>query len=59
MVKNFFKSGNVNGEENKDVFGNVTKPFTNFLKKPLTASEEEVRENPRARSAKLRVAIKN
>ena len=59
MVKNFFRSGNVNGEENKDEFGNVTKPFTNFLKKPLTASAEEVKENPRARSAKLRVAIKN
>ena len=59
MVKNFFKSGNVNGDEDKDFFGNVTKPFTVLNKKPITASESEVKENPRARSAKLRVAIKN
>ncbi len=59
MVKNFFKTGNISGEEEKDFFGNTNRPFTLVNKKPITASENEVRENPRARSAKLRVAIKN
>ena len=58
LVKNFFKSGNATGEVEKDVYGNFETPFKIITKKPLTASEEEVRENPRARSAKLRAAEK-
>ncbi len=59
MVKNFFKAGNGSGEEVKDLFGHSEKIFTLVNKKPITAAEEEIKENPRARSAKLRIAIKN
>ena len=59
MVKNFFKAGNASGEEVKDLFGHSEKIFTLVNKKPITAAEEEIKENPRARSAKLRIAIKN
>lgn len=59
MVKNFFKAGNSSGEEVKDLFGHSEKIFTLVNKKPITATEEEIKENPRARSAKLRIAIKN
>lgn len=59
MVKNFFKSGNVSGELNKDFYGNISRPMEQLTRKPIEASDVENRENPRARSAKLRVAIKN
>lgn len=58
MVKNFIKTGNIKGEIEKDVFGNYEKPFHVITKKPVEASEAEVKENPRARSAKMRVASK-
>ena len=56
MVKNFFKTGNVEGNEAKDFFGNDLSPWKLITRKPVEASEEEVERNPRARSAKLRVA---
>lgn len=56
MVKNFFKTGNVQGNESKDFFGNDLSPWKLITRKPVEASPEEVEENPRARSAKLRVA---
>ena len=55
LVKNFFRSGNLEGEVEKDFYGNVVTPFK-IIEKGLTASEEEVARNPRSRSAKLRVA---
>ncbi len=58
MVKNFLKSGNIEGELDKDFYGNITRPFELATKKPIEPSEEEVKQNPRARSAKLRVAVK-
>ena len=57
MVKNFLRSGNLEGEIEKDFYGNILSPFK-VLEKGLTASAEEVERNPRARSAKLRVAEK-
>jgi 16S rRNA (cytosine1402-N4)-methyltransferase len=59
MVKNFMKTGNIKGEIEKDLYGNYDKPFSIITKKPIEASEAEVKENPRARSAKMRVASKN
>ncbi len=59
MVKNFFKAGNATGEEEKDLFGHSNKIFSLANKKPITATEIEIKENSRARSAKLRTAIKN
>ncbi len=58
MVKNFINKGKVFGEVEKDFYGNEIKPFEAVNRKPIEAKEEEVRENNRARSAKLRVAMK-
>lgn len=58
VVKNFINKGKAYGEAEKDFFGNVRKPFKAVNRKPVEASEEEIKENKRARSAKLRVAIK-
>lgn len=55
-VKNYIKQGLLFGEAEKDLFGNVEKPFESITRKPIEASEEEQRQNPRSRSAKLRVA---
>ena len=55
IVKNFLRSGNLEGTIEKDFYGNILSPFK-VIEKGLTASEEEVERNPRARSAKLRVA---
>ncbi|MBQ8832063.1 MAG: 16S rRNA (cytosine(1402)-N(4))-methyltransferase RsmH [Paludibacteraceae bacterium] len=57
MVKNFLRSGNLEGKIEKDFYGNILSPFK-VIEKGLTASAEEVERNPRARSAKLRVAEK-
>lgn len=59
MVKNFMKRGSLTGEITKDFFGNVIKPFTEIVRHPITASEEEIERNSRARSAKLRIAERN
>jgi 16S rRNA (cytosine1402-N4)-methyltransferase len=56
MVKNYINTGKVFGEVEKDFFGNKIKPFEAVTRKPIEASEEEIEENNRARSAKLRVA---
>jgi 16S rRNA (cytosine1402-N4)-methyltransferase len=56
MVKNYIGTGKVYGELEKDFFGNPIKPFEAVNRKPVEASEEEVENNNRARSAKLRVA---
>lgn len=57
MVKNFFRSGNIDGEIEKDFYGNSLSPFR-VIEKGRMASAEEVERNPRSRSAKLRVAEK-
>jgi 16S rRNA (cytosine1402-N4)-methyltransferase len=59
MVKNFFKKGSVDGKETKDFFGNLLKPFTEINRKPIVPSEEEMVQNSRSRSAKLRIAERN
>ena len=58
LVKNFIKAGNVEGKEDKDLFGVVHRPLESVIRKPITASEEELKLNPRSRSAKLRIASK-
>lgn len=55
LVKNFFRSGNLEGMIEKDFYGNILTPFK-VIEKGREASPEEVERNPRARSAKLRVA---
>ena len=58
MVKNMIKSGNLDGEITKDFYGNVIKPLKAVNNKVIVASEQEQQENPRSRSAKLRIAEK-
>lgn len=58
IVKNFMKSGNFSGEQEKDFFGNVNSPLKLISSKPIVPTEEEIARNPRSRSAKLRVAVK-
>ena len=57
IVKNFLRSGNLEGTIEKDFYGNILAPFR-LIEKGRTASDEEIARNPRARSAKLRVAEK-
>ena len=56
IVKNFLKSGNLTGKVEKDFYGNPLSPFRLINRQVITASAEEVERNPRARSAKLRIA---
>jgi 16S rRNA (cytosine1402-N4)-methyltransferase len=58
LVKNYLHKGCFEGEPEKDLFGNVKKPFNLLTKKALTPSLDELRENKRARSARLRIGIK-
>ena len=59
LVKNIMKTGNTEGTEEKDIiYGTVKKMFKNLTSKPITPSEEEIKINTRARSAKLRVGEK-
>ena len=58
MVKNIMKTGNVEGKAEKDFYGNVQTPFRLVNNKVITPDEEEIANNPRSRSAKLRIAEK-
>jgi len=57
-VKNFMAKGKFQGEVEKDFFGNQQKPFNVITRKAIVATEEEIAQNNRARSAKLRIAEK-
>jgi len=58
LVKNYMRSGLFTGESEKDFFGNVNVPFRVLTRKAVVADDEEVERNPRARSARLRIAEK-
>jgi 16S rRNA (cytosine1402-N4)-methyltransferase len=58
MVKNYFRTGNLDGELRKDFYGNVESPLQPVNRNVIQAGEEEIQQNPRARSAKLRIAEK-
>lgn len=58
MVKNFMRAGNLRGEIEKDFYGNPLTPFKLITRKAVMPDIEEINQNPRARSAKLRVAEK-
>lgn len=56
MVKNFMKSGNIEGHMETDFYGRTRTPLRMTPTKPITPTNEEVERNPRSRSAKLRIA---
>jgi 16S rRNA (cytosine1402-N4)-methyltransferase len=58
LVKNYMRSGNLEGTVRKDFFGNVESPWKVLTRSVLTPSDEEIESNNRARSAKLRIAEK-
>lgn len=58
LVKNFMRAGNLEGKIEQDFYGRRMSPLKLLTSKPIVASEEEVERNPRARSAKLRIAEK-
>lgn len=59
LVKNFLKSGNLEGKVEKDFYGNPLTPFKLVSRKAIVPDEAETSQNSRARSAKLRIAEKN
>ena len=59
LVKNYFKNGMFEGSAEKDVYGNVNVPFRQENKKAIIPSDAEITSNSRARSAKLRIGIRN
>ena len=58
LVKHFFKSGNFEGRQIKDDYGNIYRPMRLITKKPIVPTDEEIQRNVRARSAKLRIGEK-
>ena len=58
LVKNFFKTGNVEGKAEKDFFVKINTPFKLINNKVIAPSDAEIERNPRSRSAKLRIAEK-
>ena len=56
LVKNFMRSGNFEGEVASDVFGNRDVPFELITKKPILPTADELQQNSRSRSARLRIA---
>ncbi|MGB0402930.1 MAG: 16S rRNA (cytosine(1402)-N(4))-methyltransferase RsmH [Salibacteraceae bacterium] len=59
LVKNFIKTGNFQGKLEKDFYGNIIRPYTPIPNKVIVASDQEKLSNPRSRSARLRIAVKN
>jgi 16S rRNA (cytosine1402-N4)-methyltransferase len=57
-VKNFLKTGNFEGKQDKDFFGKVNTPFKLINRQVIIPSNDEINTNPRSRSAKLRIAEK-
>ncbi len=58
MVKHFLKTGNVEGEVQQDFYGNITRPFEILTKKAIVPAATEMKDNSRARSAKMRIGAK-
>ncbi len=58
LVKYFMRSGNFSDTLDKDLYGNVNRPLDPVSGKAMVPSDEEIQQNPRSRSAKMRIAVK-
>lgn len=58
LVKNWMRSGDLGGTETKDIYGNRTRPFDPLSSKAIQPTDREIADNPRARSARLRIAVR-
>ena len=58
IVKNIMKAGNIEGKIEQDFFGRINTPFKLINNKVIVPTDEEQEQNPRSRSAKLRIAEK-
>lgn len=58
LVKNYLRSGDLGGVEDKDIYGNRTRPFDPSSSKAIQPTDQEIQQNPRARSARLRIGIR-
>lgn len=58
LVKNWMRSGDLGGVETKDLYGHRTRPFDPLSSKAIQPTDREIAENPRARSARLRIAVR-
>lgn len=59
MVKHLFQTGNLRGERHTDLYGNISKPFDNQPNAAITPDADEIEKNKRARSAKMRIGVRN
>jgi 16S rRNA (cytosine1402-N4)-methyltransferase len=59
IVKNIMKTGNCEGKQNKDFFGQVQSPYKLINNKVIVPNDDEIKSNPRSRSGKLRIAERN
>lgn len=59
LVKRYMKTGMFEGEPERDIFGNWSAPFKVVQSKVIVPTDDEIKINPRARSAKMRIAVKN
>ncbi len=59
LVKNFIKTGTFDGKVESDIYGNINAPLKAITRKPIVPNDDENIKNSRARSAKMRIAIKN
>jgi 16S rRNA (cytosine1402-N4)-methyltransferase len=58
MVKNWMRTGDLAGHERKDLYGNRLRPFDPMNSRPIQPTDREMMDNPRARSARARIAIR-
>ncbi len=58
ITKNYLKTGNAEGSVTKDFYGKIDRPYKILTKKPVSPNAEEIQQNPRARSAKLRAGLR-
>ena len=58
LVKKFLQTGNFTGDQEKDFYGNINRPFKVITRKHILPSKEEIKINPRSRSARLRIGEK-